>query len=105
MDNRLAKPQTQDVVFKIKIKDAVCELQLAMEQDETKYHLNHCLYEILRSPLGIVFGSYIFQSKGVHYPFVHNCKDIISNLRPEDRVRREEAEYVVKTMTEEADEG
>ncbi len=24
LDNRLMKPQTQDVVFKIKIKDAVC---------------------------------------------------------------------------------
>lgn len=33
MDNRLEKKQTQDVVFKIQIKDAVCELQLAMKQD------------------------------------------------------------------------
>lgn len=33
MDNRLAKRQTQDVVFKIQIKAAICELQLAMKQD------------------------------------------------------------------------
>lgn len=35
MDNRLSKKQTQDVVFKIKIKAAVCEFQLAMKQDES----------------------------------------------------------------------
>ena len=33
VDNRLAKRQTQDVVFKIRIKRAVCELQLAIKQD------------------------------------------------------------------------
>lgn len=33
MDNRLNKIQTQDVVFKIKIKAAVCEFQLAIKQD------------------------------------------------------------------------
>lgn len=33
MDNRLAKRQTQDVVFKIQIKFAVCEFQLAIKQD------------------------------------------------------------------------
>jgi len=33
MDNRLSKPQTQDVVLKIKVKGAICELQLAMQQD------------------------------------------------------------------------
>ena len=64
MDNRLAKKATQDVVFKIKIKDAVCELQLAMQQDETQYHFTHSIYEIERSPLGCIFGSYIFMSKG-----------------------------------------
>ena len=30
MENRLKKVQTQDVVLKIKVKEAVCELQLAM---------------------------------------------------------------------------
>lgn len=33
MDNRLAKQQTQDVVFKLQIKEAVCEFQLALKQD------------------------------------------------------------------------
>ena len=55
MSNRLMKMQTQDVVFKIKIKEAVCELQLALNQEMSKYHLNHSIYEILRSPLGCVF--------------------------------------------------
>lgn len=44
MDNRLSKPQTQDVVFKIKIKAAVCELQLAIKQDEASYHFTHAIY-------------------------------------------------------------
>ena len=30
MDDRLAKKQTQDVVFKIQINNDVCELQLAI---------------------------------------------------------------------------
>jgi hypothetical protein len=30
MDNRLAKPQTQDVVLKIKVGDSICEFQLAL---------------------------------------------------------------------------
>ena len=46
MDNRLAKPQTQDVVLKLGIKQAVCELQLAIKQDAAQYHFNHCIYEI-----------------------------------------------------------
>lgn len=33
MDNRLSKPQTKDVVLKIKVNEAVCELQLAIKQD------------------------------------------------------------------------
>lgn len=63
LDDRLGKRQTQDVVFKIRIKEAVCELQLAMKQDEKLTHLDHCVYEILRSPLGVIFGSYLFMSK------------------------------------------
>jgi hypothetical protein len=80
LDNRLAKPQTQDVVFKIKIGDAVCELQLAMKQNEMYTHLDHCVYEILRSPLGVIFGSYLFMSKEVKYPLTTNCKDIAEKL-------------------------
>ena len=70
MDNRLSKQATQDVVFKLKIKNAVCELQLAIKQDETQYHFTHCIYEIERSPLGCIFGSYIFMSKGFQYPLI-----------------------------------
>lgn len=80
MDNRLAKPQTQDVVLKLGIKQAVCELQLAIKQDAAQYHFNHCIYEIERSPLGVIFGSYIFMSKGFHYPFLKNCQDIVREL-------------------------
>ncbi len=33
LDDRLAKPQTKDVVLKILIKKAVCEFQLAIKED------------------------------------------------------------------------
>lgn len=46
IDNRLAKKQTTDVVLKIQINEAVCELQLAIKQDESKYHFIHSIYEI-----------------------------------------------------------
>ena len=81
MDNRLAKKQTQDVVFKIQVRDAVCELQLAMKQDQSQYHFTHSIYEIERSPLGCIFGSYIFMSKGFDYPFLENCQDIVTHLK------------------------
>ena len=34
-----------------------------MKQDGSLYHLDHFVYEILRSPLGCIFGSYLFMSK------------------------------------------
>ena len=81
MDNRLDKEQTQDVVLKVQIRESVCELQLAMQQDEAQYHFIHSIYEIERSPLGCIFGSYIFMSKGFNYPLLQNCKDIVENLK------------------------
>jgi hypothetical protein len=37
-----------------------------------------------------VFGSYIFKSKGVVYPFITNCKDIVKILsEKEDRTDEE----------------
>lgn len=76
----MAKKETMDVVLKIKIKSAVCEFQLAIEQDPSRYHLIHCIYEIERSPLGSIFGSYLFMSKGFSYPILSNCEDIEERL-------------------------
>ena len=105
MDNRLAKKQTQDVVFKIQIGDAVCELQLAMKQDESQYHFTHSIYEIERSPLGCIFGSYIFMSKGFEYPFMDNCKDIIEHLKDSKNSKDMEtvraARYIVDALSQE----
>lgn len=102
MDNRLSKPQTQDVVFKIKIKAAVCELQLAIKQDEASYHFTHAIYEIERSPLGCIFGSYIFMSKGFQYPFYENCQDIVEYLSKAksdlDKQTLKAAQYIVENM-------
>lgn len=44
MENRLDKEQTQDYVLKIDIRGTICELQLAMEVDETQYHFIHSIY-------------------------------------------------------------
>jgi predicted transcriptional regulator len=44
LDNRLSKKETMDVVLKIRIKEAVCEFQLAMKQDESRYHFIHSIY-------------------------------------------------------------
>jgi len=104
MENRLAKQQTQDVVLKIQVKETVCELQLAMKQDESQYHFIHSIYEIERSPLGCIFGSYIYMSKGFSYPFLENCRDIVEQLKnakaPEDLKTLEAAKYIVSTLSE-----
>jgi len=104
MDNRLAKKQTQDVVFKIKIKYAVCELQLAMKQDDSQYHWTHSIYEIERSPLGCIFGSYIFMSKGFEYPFLENCRDIVELLQKSKEENDKKivgaAKYIVTSCTQ-----
>ena len=73
-----------DVVLKIQIEEAVCELQLALKQDETKYHFIHAIYELERSPLGCIFGSYLYMSKGFNYPILSNCKDIYERLSTSD---------------------
>jgi hypothetical protein len=102
MDNRLAKKQTRDVVFKIQVKGAVCELQLAMKQDESQYHFTHSIYEIERSPLGCIFGSYIFMTKSIEYPLLENCRDILSHLQntnsKKDAMTYAAAAYIVKSL-------
>jgi quinol monooxygenase YgiN len=39
-ENRLNKPQARDMVFNIEINGAVCELRLAMQQDQQDQHLS-----------------------------------------------------------------
>lgn len=102
MDNRLSKPQTQDVVLKIQVGEAVCELQLALKQDESKYHFIHSIYEIERSPLGCIFGSYLFMSKGFNYPLLSNCKDIADKLKDstdeKDKVTLDAANFIIESL-------
>jgi hypothetical protein len=93
-----------DVVLKIRIKEAVCEFQLAMKQDESKYHFIHSIYEIERSPLGCIFGSYLYMSKGFKYPLIANCADITTKLKDssktEDKIIVSVAQYVVDALKE-----
>ena len=98
VDNRLSKPQTQDVVLKIQVGDAVCQFQLALKQDESKYHFIHSIYEIERSPLGCIFGSYLFMSKGFNYPLLANCKDIQERVHGKDKNVEEAAKYIVEAL-------
>lgn len=96
------KPETRDVVLKVYINGIVCELQLALKQNTTAYHFDHSIYEILRSPLGCIFGSYVFMSKGVKYPLIQNCKDIREKLKKssclKDRVIVRKVEYIIKVL-------
>ena len=70
-----------------------------MRQDESKYHLIHSIYEIERSPLGCIFGSYLFMSKGFNYPLLANCKDIKARLEEsKDESKKKTilaAEYII----------
>lgn len=103
MDDRLDKQQTQDVVLKIDVRGTICELQLAMEQDESEYHFIHSIYEIERSPLGCIFGSYIYMSKGFNYPFIQNCRDIANHLKDtqldDEKRALEAAKFIVSNLT------
>lgn len=80
----------------------MCELQLALKQEEGVYHFTHAIYEIQRSPLGVIFGSYIFMSKGFQYPFYENCKDIIHYMKNAttegDKKTLNAARYIVENM-------
>ena len=55
-----------------------------MQQDETQYHFVHSIYEIERSPLGCIFGSYIYLSKKVNYHVLKNCEDIVTVLNVDE---------------------
>ena len=93
-----------DVVLKIQVNEAVCELELAMRQDLSKYNFIHAIYEIERSPLGCIFGSYLFMSKGFNYPILANCKDIEERLKAsdkeEDKKTVEAARYIIDALDE-----
>jgi hypothetical protein len=86
----------------MQVGEAVCELQLAMKQDESKYHFIHSIYEIERSPLGCIFGSYLFMSKGFNYPLLANCKDIADRLKErteeKDKAAAEAATFIIEAL-------
>jgi hypothetical protein len=89
--------------LKIDVRGTICELQLAMEQDESEYHFIHSIYEIERSPLGCIFGSYIYMSKGFNYPFIQNCRDIANHLKDtqldDEKRALEAAKFIVSNLT------
>lgn len=76
LDNRLLK-KTQDVVLKIRIKEAICQLQLALEFDTVAFEFQHSFYEISRCPLGCIFGSCLFLTKKVDLSFLLQIKDTV----------------------------
>ncbi len=77
IDNRLGK-ETKDLVFKIMIEGIVCEFQMALENDSNQYNFSHSFYEIKRSPMGCVFGSFLFLSKFKSLSFFKDAKEIYS---------------------------
>jgi hypothetical protein len=102
MEDRLNNKQTRDVVFKIQIELAVCELQLAMKQDKTQYHWTHSIYEIERSPLGCIFACYSYMTKGIKLPLLENCKLIKLHLQNAKNQEEQEtlaaATYIVDCL-------
>jgi len=60
----------------------------------------HSIYEIERSPLGCIFGSYIYLSKQVNYNIIQNCKDICKYNKNEngDPILEQAAKYIVETI-------
>lgn len=97
--------ETRDLVFKIMINDAVCELQLVVKQDECIMHLTHSLYELMRSFLGCTFASYILMAKKFNYPFLVNCKDIVELLKMNTNAKSckvvESTSYIIHEMKDE----
>ncbi len=65
-----------------------------MQQDESDYHFIHAIYEIERSPLGCIFGSYIYMSKGFKYTFRENCTDVAEELKESDKEISAAAKYI-----------
>lgn len=84
IDNRINKV-THDIVFKIMIEGIVCELQLDIEFEEDKFEYGHSFYEIERSPLGCIFGSYLILSKGTSYSFYSRVNDAIELLKSREK--------------------
>jgi hypothetical protein len=52
--------------MKIKIKNCVSELQLALEFDPMLFEFGHSFYEIERCSLGCIFGCSLFLTKEVN---------------------------------------
>lgn len=101
IDNRLQK-ETRDLVFKVLIDGIVCEYQMALETDSTQYNYSHCYYEIRRSPLGCIFGSYLFLSKYEVLSFAKQAKEICAfykNKRDEDATKRTQAaQFLIEAL-------
>lgn len=53
-------------MLKIKIKNCVSELQLALEFDPNNFEFGHSFYEIERCTLGSIFGCSLFLAKEVN---------------------------------------
>lgn len=101
IDNRLKK-ETRDLVFKILIDGIVCEYQIALETDSVQYNYSHCYYEIKRSPLGCIFGSYLFLSKYEVLSFARQAKEICAFYkykRDEEALKRTQAaQFLIEAL-------
>lgn len=106
IDNRLGK-ETKDLVFKIMIDGIVCEFQMALENDGNQYNFSHSFYEIRRSPMGCVFGSFLFLSKFQALAFFKDAKEISNyykdkTLSAKDASYMKAAKYLVESFEQEA---
>lgn len=98
LENRLHK-STQDVVIKIKIKHCVCELQLALDFDLTKFEFGHNFYEIERCSLGCIFGCSLFLTKEVNETFpelLFENEKAVKRARHIDEEAHKALDFVIK---------
>ena len=79
MENNLLERE-QDVVLNIKVKEAVCELRLALKQDETHLHFIKNLQQLENSPVGTILSGALYLCKEVQYSFYRNCQDVVEYL-------------------------
>ena len=79
LDNNLLE-RSQEVVLTIRVKEAVCQLKLCLKQDETRMHFLAAFQQLDSSPVGCLLSSCLCLCKGVNYPLLRNCHDIVQYL-------------------------
>ena len=69
------KEKEQDVLITIAKESIVCELRLAVLQEENYFRFVKNIEFLESSPIGCILGSIVMLCQGVQYPIHKVCKD------------------------------